>query len=175
MSPDLIRINDKFRLADKTIKEGKVGDAVHLLEGIIRETPTFGKAYNHLGWIFETKYQKRPQAEEYYKKALEYAPDYPAVYYNYAVLLSVTHQFEKLAELLNKALELPGINKATIYNEMAIMYEYQQNFSKAIDTYKESIKYVLDTKGIDTRLASIARCKRKIGIFGGAHVTDRPK
>lgn len=175
MDSDLIRINDKFRLADKTIKEGKIGEAVHILQNIIREIPTFGKAYNHLGWIFETKYQKRPEAEEYYKKALEYAPDYPAVYYNYAVLLSVTHQFKKLAELLDKALELRGINKGTIYNEMAIMYEYQQDFSKAIDTYKQSIKYVLDTKGIDARLASIERCKRKIGIFGGAHVSDRLK
>ena len=175
MDADLIRMNDKFRLADKTIKEGKIGDAVHMLKGIICEMPSFGKAYNHLGWIFETKFQKRPQAEQYYKKALELAPDYPAVYYNYAVLLSLTHQFEKLADLLNIALGLPGINKATIYNEMAIMYEYQQNFDKAIETYKESIKYILDAKGIDARLASITRCKRKIGIFGGAHVTDRPK
>lgn len=175
MDTELIHINDRFRLADKMIKDGKIGEAVHLLQDILREMPSFGKAYNHLGWIFETKYQKRPQAEDYYKKALEFAPDYPAVYYNYAVLLSVTHQFEKLAKLLDKALELQGINKATIYNEMAIMYEYQQLFDKAIDAYKTSIKYLLDNKGIDARLASIERCKRKIGIFGGAHVSDRPK
>jgi len=169
-NPDLY---ERFMHADQIIKDNKIGEAVKELQQILREDPTFGRAYNHLGWIYHNKYQDFKNAEECYKLALQHAPDYPPVYYNYAVLLSSTKAFDELKKLLSKAVEFEGINLGTIHNEYGIMYEIEAQYSKVIESYNESIKYLFDTNQIEQRLASIERCKRKSGIFGGSHVSDR--
>jgi tetratricopeptide (TPR) repeat protein len=158
-------MEDLFMEADRLISEQKIGDAFSKLTGIINEMPTFGKAYNHIGWIYETKYKDYPNAEKYYKQAIEYMPEYLAAYYNYAVVLSTLQKWDELINLLNKALAVPGINKATIYNEFAIMYEVQGNFQKAIDSYKSYIMSTFDNKQIDTAKESIERCKKKMEIM----------
>ena len=164
---------ERFMNADAIIKDNKIGEAVKELQQIIREDPTFGRAYNHLGWIYHNKYQDFKNAEECYELALQHSPDYPPVYYNYAVLLSSKKAFDQLKELLSKALEFDGINLGTIHNEYGIMYETEGQYSKAIESYNESIKNLFDTHQIQQRLDSVDRCKRKSGIFGGSHVSDR--
>jgi len=158
-------MEDLFMEADRLIGEQKIGDAFSKLTSIINEMPTFGKAYNHIGWIYETKYKDYPNAEKYYKQAIEYMPEYHAAYYNYAVVLSTLQKWDELVVLLNKALATPGINKATINNEFAIMYEVQGNFQKAIDSYKSYIISTFDNKQIDTAKESIERCKKKMEIM----------
>ena len=169
-NPDLY---ERFMQADVLIKDGKIAEAVKELQQILREDPTFGRAYNHLGWVYNNKYQDFKNADECYKLALQYAPDYAPVYYNYAVLLSTTKNFDELKKLLARALEFDGINLGTIHNEYGIMYEIEAQYSKAIESYNESIKYLFDNGQIEQRLTSIERCKRKSGIFGGSHVSDR--
>lgn len=169
-NPDLYQ---RFMHADEIIKDNRISDAVKELQQIVREDPTFGRAYNHLGWIYHNKYQDLKNAEECYKLSLMHSPDYPPIYYNYAVLLSSTKAFDELKKLLGKALDFDGINLATIHNEYGIMHETEGNYSKAIESYNESIKNLFDVGQIDQRLASIERCKRKSGIFGGSHVSDR--
>ncbi len=169
-NPDLY---GRFMHSDTLIKQDKIGEAVKELQQIIREDPIFGRAYNHLGWIYHNKYQDYKNAEECYKLALQHSPDYPPVYYNYAVLLSSTKAFDELKNLLSKAVEFNGINLGTIHNEYGIMYELEGQYSKAIESYNESIKNLFDITQIEQRLGSIERCKRKSGIFGGSHVSDR--
>jgi Tfp pilus assembly protein PilF len=162
-----VKLNERFEYADAIIKEAKIAEATQILQSIVRERPDFGKAYNHLGWIYENKIQDLKKAEDYYKLAMQYAPEYRAIYYNYAVLLSNQNRFEELSKLLEAATHVPGINMATIWNEYGIMYESSGQFSKAINAYKESIKFVYDDKGLETRVASINRCKKKLDIVGG--------
>jgi tetratricopeptide (TPR) repeat protein len=81
-------MEDLFLEADRLISEQKIGEAFSKLESITQEMPTFGKAYNHIGWIYETKYKDYPNAEKYYKLAIENFPEYLAAYYNYAIVLS---------------------------------------------------------------------------------------
>ncbi|WP_338770058.1 hypothetical protein WAF17_11160 [Bernardetia sp. ABR2-2B] len=168
--PDL---HERFMKVDLIIKENKIGEATKELQQMLRENPTFGKAYNHLGWIYHNKFQEYKNAEECYKLALQHSPAYPPVYYNYAVLLSSMKSFDELKKILSKALECEGVNLGTIHNEYGIMYEIEAHYSKAIESYNESIKYLFDNGLIERRLDSIERCKRKSGIFGGSHVSDR--
>jgi tetratricopeptide (TPR) repeat protein len=159
-------MEDLFMEADRLISEQKIGEAFSKLNAIIQEMPNFGKAYNHIGWIYETKYKDYPNAEKYYKQAIEYSPDYHAGYYNYAIVLSTLQKWEELTALLNKAMSVPGINKATIYNEYAIMYEAQGKYQEAIDSYKQYAANTFDSKLLDTAKDSIERCKKKMEIFG---------
>ncbi|MCX7743405.1 MAG: tetratricopeptide repeat protein [Flavobacteriales bacterium] len=155
------QLEDQLLYADQLIKENKNAEAIDVLEAIIAEAPDFGKAYNHLGFIFETKYQDYTKAEEYYKLALKFAPNYTPVYYNYAIVLSTLKKWQELEALLRQAETIPTINRATIANEYAIMYEMRGMYDKAILKYKEYINYVFDNKQIDNALDSIERCERK--------------
>ncbi|GAB4251759.1 MAG: hypothetical protein Kow0079_05990 [Vicingaceae bacterium] len=159
-----IKCEDLFQLADKDIKDGYIEQAHKTLEDILKMDPTFGKAHNHLGWLYETKYQDYPKAEEHYKKALELTPNYFSVYYNYAILLSTLNRYDDLNKLLDKALQVPGINKATIYNEYGIMFEQLEEYDLAIKNYQNAAKLTLDNAALDRYMNSIERCKKKLTL-----------
>jgi tetratricopeptide (TPR) repeat protein len=161
-----LRLDEMFFEADALIAEKKVVDAVSLLEGILNEDPSYGKAYNHLGWIYETKYKDYTKAEHFYRKCLEYTPDYPAVYINISVVLSHLGKWEDLDKILGSALKVPGVDKGTIYNEFGIMNELQGKFQNAVDFYKMAIKISLADANIETYFASIKRCNRKQEMLG---------
>ena len=150
-----------FSNADKKINEGNVQEAHQMLIALTDKFPEFGKAYNHLGYIYETKYRDAAMADAYYKYALKYAPNYPATYMNYAVVLSTSERFSELEELLNKALTVPGMNKDRIYNEFGIMKELQGLYDDAMAYYRKAITYSFVEKDIELYDKSINRCNIK--------------
>ncbi|MCB0402374.1 MAG: hypothetical protein KDD41_09845 [Flavobacteriales bacterium] len=160
-----IKSEDMFHLADLDIKDGYIERAFETLNNILKENPTFGKAHNHLGWMCETKFQDFQKAEEHYVKALELAPHYPSVYYNYAILLSTEQRWDDLNTLLEKAMKVSGINKSTIYNEYGIMFEALEEYDKAISYFQDAARATLDSKTMDKFVESIDRCKRKKSLF----------
>lgn len=157
-------LEDLFHSADMDIKAGKLESAVEKLERILSEEPTFGKAYNHLGWLNETKFKNFNEAEKYYKLALQYAPEYTASYKNYAILLSTLKKYDALKEVLEQALQVPGMDKATIYNEYGILYEQLEQYETAINYYKDTAKATMNDKTLQTALDSIKRCNTKMSL-----------
>jgi tetratricopeptide (TPR) repeat protein len=83
------------------------------------------------------------------------------VYYNYAILLSTLNKWDELKALLDKASNIPGVTKATLYNEYAIMYEQQGNLDEAIVHYKKAGMSTLDKGVLDRAKTSIERCEAK--------------
>ena len=156
-----LKLDDLFYEADAKIKDGNYADAMQTLEAILAEAPEYGKAYNHLAWLYDTKYRNISKAAEYYAKCLLYEPEYAPVYMNYASVLSTMNKWTELEELLSKALNVPGVDKATVYNEYGIMNELRGNYDEAIKKYKEAIRYTLSTVNIDTYQSSIKRCQTK--------------
>ncbi len=156
-----LKLDDLFYEADAKIKERNYADAMQTLEAILAEAPDYGKAYNHLAWLYDTKYRNLSKAAEYYQKCLFYEPEYAPVYMNYASVLSSMNRWKELEELLGKALEVPGVDKATVYNEFGIMNELRGNYDEAILKYKEAIRQTLAIANIDTYQTSIKRCQKK--------------
>ncbi len=150
-----------FFEADRLINADAANEAYAVLEACVAKFPDFGKAYNHLGFIQETKYRDPKQAEVFYQKCLELSPDYPAVYLNYSVLLSTQERHDELQDLLAKALEVPGMNKAKIYNEYAIMHEVKGEYESAIAQYQKAIHHSFIASDIATFEASIERVQTK--------------
>lgn len=157
----LTKLEELLNQANTDIKEGLYDEATNKLEKIIDTDPSFGKAYNHLGYLYEVKFKEFEKGETLYKLCLEKSPLYPPVYYNYAVLLSTLGKYEELENLLNTALTIPGITKSTIYNEFAIMYEQQGKFDLAIENYKKCALNTLDKSVMDRAKNSIDRCNSK--------------
>ncbi len=160
-----IEAEEMFANADRLLNEGVLKEAVELLTQIIKRNPRFGKAYNHLGWVYETKYKNAEKAEEYYKAAMQYAPHYNASYLNYSYLLSNQQRFDELKAHLDRISDIQGIAKDTIANEYAIMYEMQGNAQKAIEHYKHAAMITLDTAKLEKYRDAIDRCQQKLDLM----------
>lgn len=158
-------LDNMFFEADELIKQNRIGDAISKLQEITRINPAYGRAYNHLGWIYETKMKDYLKAEEYYKKSLESSPEYLPAYINYAICLSTMNKFEELKEHLEVALKQPGIAMNQIYNEYAIMYEILGDYDKAIENYQKAINLSLNQNDIQIYQESISRCNMKRGRY----------
>jgi tetratricopeptide (TPR) repeat protein len=167
-----LECEELFIQADRLISEGATMEAVEKLSQILKRNPRFGKAYNHLGWVFETKYKNSPRAEEYYKAAMAYAPTYNAAYLNYCYLLSNAARFDELKAHLDKMSNLPGIAKDTIANEYAVMHEMQGNPQAAIDFYQQAAIMTLDSAKLDRYKDSIERCRKKIELLSSTGFQD---
>tara|TARA_B100000508_G_C11432940_1_gene264393 strand:+ start:155 stop:649 length:495 start_codon:yes stop_codon:yes gene_type:complete len=157
----LTKLEELLDQANMDIKNGHYDEATNKLEKIIDIDPNFGKAYNHMGYLYEVKFKDYEKGETLYKLCLEKTPLYPSVYYNYAILLSTLGKWDDLKELLDQAMNVPGITKSTIYNEYAIMYEQMGELDKAIENFRNAGLNTLDQKVLERAKASIERCKMK--------------
>jgi Tfp pilus assembly protein PilF len=160
-----LECEDMFNEADRLLNAGAVVEAVEKLGQILKRNPHFGKAYNHLGWVYETKYKDTERAEKYYKAAMQYAPKYNAPYLNYCYFLSNQGRFPELKAHLDLVLQIPSIAKDTIYNEYAIMYEMQGDPQTAADYYQKAAMITLDIARLDKYKESIDRCRKKLEIL----------
>lgn len=156
---------EMFAQADRLLNDGVVMEAVERLIQIVKRNPRFGKAYNHLGWVYETKYKDYARAEQYYKAAMQYAPQYNASFLNYAYFLSNLGRFDDLKAHLDVVALLPGIAKDTVANEYAMMYEMQGNLQQAIEYYQRAAIVTLDMTKLDKYKESIERCRKKQEIL----------
>ncbi len=159
------KLEEMFAEADGLIKEGRLNEAVNMLEAIIGENPSFGKAYNHLGWVFETKLQDIEKAEKHYQLAIKFSPNYAPSYYNYAILLSAYQKYEELDLLLNRALKVPGINKGSIYNEYGLMYEALGLWEEAEAAFRNFIMNQFDSKMVELGHQALERIRQKKALF----------
>lgn len=96
-------LDDWFFEADQLLKDNRIGSGVELLNQIVARGSSYGRAYNHLAWIYEVKYQDLEKAWELYSLALKYAPGYLPVYLNAIVCLSKLERFDELKSLLENA------------------------------------------------------------------------
>ena len=161
----LTKLEEMLDQANLDIKDGLYEAASNKLEKIIDIDPNFGKAYNHLGYLYEVKFKEYEKGETLYKLCIENTPMYPSVYYNYAILLSTLNKWDELKALLDKAMGIPGIAKSTILNEYAIMYEQQGQLDEAIEHYRKAAMSTLDKGVLDRAKTSIERCKSKKELF----------
>lgn len=150
--------------ANVLIREKRSQEAVELLLNILQRNPQFGKAYNHLGYVYEVDYTDYIRAEECYKKAMKYQPDYSASYTHYARLLSTCKRFDELKAHLDLALTIPTVPDETIYHEYAMMYEMQQNPEAAINYYMKTALTAFRTDKIKFYQEAIARCQVKLDL-----------
>ena len=157
--------NQLLQLASRAIQSNKIPEAEEIIKAIFKQDDKFGPAYNHLGWIYANIYNDLKQAEEHYKKAMEYHPDFPPTYYNYSLLLNVTNRFDELKEVLEKALKVPAINRAKIHGEYAVMHELMQDYDLAIESCREAMKHSLVNEEVDKQKKAIERCEKKREIL----------
>lgn len=158
-------IEELFLEADRALDEGNMAEGKRLLEEILSEEPSFGKAHNHLGWLYKTKYQDYVTAEKHFRLALKFDPEYPPTYINYAYMLRDLGRLSELEDLLNRALKVVATNKCAVYDEFGSLYELRGQYKKAISLYKKAISLSLNDKVIEDLRNHIKRCRKKGGFL----------
>ncbi len=157
---------NQFIKADSLISEGNSADAKELLEEILSQYPDFGKAHNHLGWIYYNKLSDFEKGIYHYKLAMKFDPKYPAPYLNYTYLLIDIGRYEEAKKHIDftKA-NLENADNSSYNSELGRMAEYENQYTDAYNFYKEAKKNALNPNFIDNMRANMKRVKDKMSIF----------
>jgi tetratricopeptide (TPR) repeat protein len=164
-----------FFEADRLIESNQIVEATALLNRLVGLHPHFGRAFNHLGYIYETRFRDQVKAEEYYKEGMRLSPDYPALYLNYAILLANQQRFEELEIILDVAMQCPGINLPKVLHERGMMYETQGRYDEAQEVYLDAFQKAFLDADIELIEASMDRLQRKIDFFKKQGVRSKGK
>jgi Tfp pilus assembly protein PilF len=163
-------IEDLFYLADKAIDEGNIEDAHRMLEDILMDEPNYGRAHNHLGWLYRYKFSDHAKAERHYKLAIKFSPEYTASYLNFGYLLRDQNRLEEYRQLIEDARKANGLSNAAFFEELGTYYELVQNYPHAIDSYMQSISHSMNDGNIEELKKSINRCMGKQKLFSASRL-----
>lgn len=153
---DILLLEAKQKLDSQKIKE-----ALDILHHLTIVYPNYAKAYNLLGWVYDSVLEDTALAEKYYRKCLELNPNFKEIYSNYAYCLLILKKYELLEKFLKESLHLPITNKPYLYHLLGKVLEAMQKFDEAIAAYEHAILHSFDTEDILDREKDIERCKRK--------------
>ncbi len=158
------RAENLFFEADQLIEENRVIEAKELLFDLLSEYPDYGRAHNHIGWLYNVKFNNFPKSKKHLELAIKYAPDYHATYSNYAYLLIDMNLYDQMIAFGSKVIDNSVVDKSTIYNKMAQAFELKGEVMKAYKHYKLAIKETLNNKTLDGIYASLNRIKGKMSL-----------
>jgi len=158
-------VEARFLHADMLIERGEIVEAKEVLMDIIMDEPDFGRAHNHLGWLYRARLTDYARAEYHLRLAVKFAPEYPGGYINYGNLLMELGEFEKLAELTEKAIQVRGINKAAVIHFMAVVAERNGDKTAAMKLLKKAKDEAMDEGMTKYLEGEIRRLKSKVNAF----------
>jgi len=153
---NLLLLEAKQKLDDQKTKE-----ALDILHHLTILYPNFARAYNLLGFIYDSLFEEIKIAEKYYKKCLELDPDFKEAYNNYAYCLLVLKKYNELEEFVLKSINLQIVNKAYLYHLLGKAQEALLKLPEAIQAYETAILHSFDIEDIQAREKDIARCTKK--------------
>ncbi len=165
---NLLLLEAKQKLDDQKIKE-----ALDILHHLTILYPNFARAYNLLGFIYDSFFEETKIAERYYKKCLELDSDFKEAYSNYAYCLLVLKKYTELEEFVLKSINLQIVNKSYLYHLLGKAQEALLKFSEAIQAYETAILHSFDIEDIQAREKDIARCLKKQEFLANKQKTTK--
>lgn len=136
---NLAYFENLFIKADALISEGQVSEAKELLEEILEQCPDFGKAHNHIGWIYYNKLSNYEKGIFHYKLAMKFDPKYTAPYLNYTYLLVDIGRYNEAKEHISFSMKtLENVDYATLYSELGRIAELEFDYITAHTNYSLS-------------------------------------
>ena len=157
-------IATQLLVIQQLLEQGKVGEALAELQVIIARYPEQGKAQAMLGSIYLHHLADFTAAEEAFRIAMRQAPAYPTLYYDYGELLLRLDRATETVAVLNKSLEVPGIEKDKIYSLFGNLYEREKKWEEAIEYYTKAIFYSLSDVDVSRYQNDLNRVKIKMNL-----------
>jgi len=161
-----LQVLEQFVLdAEKAFEQELYLEGKNYLESALMEEPTFGKAHNHLGWMYLYHLDDFVIAERHLKLALKYAKQYSAPYIHMLHLLFEAKRLDEFEQLIAKALYVPGVKKSFLFNEKGRLSEVHGNSTQAIKWYRNAIRWSMDDREINLIKDNIRRARSKRWLF----------
>ena len=135
-------IEEKYLHATDKLDYGKTPKALQLLNEIISNDPFYAKAHYQLGKIYYYDLEDHQTAGYHFKTCMELDPAFPANYFHYLNLVVFLNMEAQVNYIANKALTVPGVNVADIYNLLGLSAEKNKNWEKALIAYNEAFDAV---------------------------------
>lgn len=138
-----------------------INEAADLLNQVNTRFPDYGRAYSVLGSLYHKQLQDYINAENLYRKGINLSPEYSPAYIGLAEILLLHERYPELIALLNKAIEIPGIQKDKVFEQFGRMNELQMKLEEAIGYFKKAIYYSFRDEDISNYETAIRRCMKK--------------
>ena len=151
--------------AEKAFEQGHYLEGKALLESALAEEPTYGKAHNHLGWLYLGRLEDYELAERHLKLALKYGQQYSAPYIHMITLLFETKRLDEHEHLIEKAMKVPGVSRAFLYSEKAKAFEVKGKYTQAMKWYRRAIRWSMDEAEIGAVRNYMKRAQSKRWLF----------
>lgn len=132
----LYTVEEKYLQAMEELNYGELPKALHYFNEIIISNPEYARAYYQLGCFYHYQFKNYQTAGYYYKKCLELEVEFPDVYEHYLKLLILLKLDKAIQHTAKKALAIPGVSKASIYESLGFYAEEQLDFLQAKEQYK---------------------------------------
>jgi tetratricopeptide (TPR) repeat protein len=127
----LYTVEEKYLQAIEELHYGELPKALHYFNEIIETEPGYARAYYQLGCFYHYQFKNYQTAGYYYKKCIELEAEFPDVYEHYLRLLILLKLDKSIETAAEKALSIPGVCKANIYESLGVYQEEQRQFDKA--------------------------------------------
>lgn len=159
-------VENLFLEVGKAIDERDISGAKNLLEEILFIDPGYGRAHNHLGWIYETKIKDFKRAKRHYELAIKFCQKtYPVVYVNFGYLLIEFGELEYAEAVIEEGITVSGSDKATLLYQKGKIAEHRQNYIEALRTYQLAQKTNFNKDFHGLLLNEIARVQSKMSFW----------
>jgi predicted Zn-dependent protease len=134
------------------LQQGRIADCLTELQLMTAMEPEDGKAHALLGHI-QLRHLEDPEgAESSFRLAMRFSPTYAPLYPDYAEVLMRLEKHTETIAILNRALEVKGIEKDKIHRLMGQVYEKEKRWSEGVEHYTQAIlfsfsdEFVLDVR-----------------------------
>lgn len=152
---------EKYIKAVEKLWYGNNKKALRLLSEIVADDPFYAKAHYQLGKLYYYEVKDYHAAGYHFRTCTELAPDFPDVYYHYLHLVVFLNMGNAVQSVKEKALTVPGVDTAAVYNLAALYAEKQKDWNAALEGYRQAAMDTTVKTEKDNIDESIARVKAK--------------
>ena len=149
-------------LIQEHLAQGRTGAALSELQLLMARQPDHGRAQALYGRILFRHLNDFAGAEEAFRIAMRNAPADPDLYVDYAELLVRLDKGTETVAILNRALEVPGVEKDKIYRIFSQLYERQAKWDDALEYNAKAFMFTLNNEMIQRCQDDRERIRRKM-------------
>ncbi len=156
-----LTMEEKYLQALEELWYGESPRALQLLNEIIANDPLYARAHYQLGKLYHDNIGDYQAAGYHFKTCVELEPLFPDVYDHYLRLLVFLNMEKQFWLVSEKALQVPGVNFASVYNLVGLFAEKKKEWGDAIEAYRTALLEATCKDEKDNILESIERVKGK--------------
>lgn len=159
-------VENLFLEVSRAFDEQDLSEAKHLLEEILMIDPGYGRAHDHLGWIYETKIKDFDKAKFHYELAIKFCEgSYPNTYINYAYLLIEYGHYDDALKIIQEAETVSGVDHAILFYQKGKIAEHQLEFLQAHRAYRKSDQLSFGKDFRELLKTEMERVRSKMNIW----------